>query len=492
MAEKQEAYTVSQAMSIVKGGLEKIRISVVGEVSEISDKPGYKAAYFTIRDKSAAMSCLMWRNKYAASGIVLKQGMLVELTGYFTCYAARGTMQFSVDKLQLAGEGMLRMQVAALARKLQAQGLMDESRKRKIPALPQRIALVTSPRGKAVHDVLRTLRKRYPLGEVFLYGVTVEGETAPQEMSEALQAACKAQPAYDVILLVRGGGSYESLMPFNDEGLARVIAACSIPVVTGIGHEPDNTIADMVADKRCSTPTAAAAAVVPSAEELEEKLKNAASLLSNAYVHRLEALNYRLERLSDRAIFKDENYLLAGYIQTLDMLEEQLKRALPNALLEDLQRIAILEQRLKLAIPNALNSDKQKLEQLSLRLSASMPQILSKQQQSLQMLKSKLQYCAPHILDSHSQHLQNLRTSLQQLIVERMNEASSSISLSAAKLEALSPIKTLARGYSITYSEDKNKVIDSVNDASCGQHVTVQLQDGQLGCSVVSIERQEI
>ena len=490
MAEKQQAYTVSQAMSIVKHDLENVRMSVVGEVSEFSDKPGYKAAYFTIRDKASSMSCLMWKNKYSASGITLKLGMLVELTGFFTCYPARGTMQFSVDKLQLAGEGYLRMQVAAIANKLQSLGLMDESRKKPIPALPQRIALITSPRGKAVHDVLRTLRKRYPLGEVFLYGVTVEGDTAAFEMSQALEVACSIDPAYDVILLVRGGGAYEALMPFNDENLAHVIANCPIPVVTGIGHEPDNTIADMVADRRCSTPTAAAAAVAPSKEEINLKIANTEESLIRAYKQRLDALSYRIQRLENRPIFQDHNYLLADLHQTLDLFEGRIKRALPNALLADIQRLQLLEYRLKTAIPNSIESDALKLKQLKQRLYACAPHMISPWQQNVEACESKLKYCGINILEAHKQDLSNLNASLQQHIDIRINEASSAFCVLAAKLEALSPVKTLARGYSITYSSD-NKVIDSVADASCGQNILVRVKDGQLGCSVTSIERQE-
>lgn len=466
----QDACSVTHAMSIAKEGLEQIHLTVVGEVSEFNDKPGYKAAYFTIRDESSSMSCLMWRNVYNASGISLKAGMLVEVTGKFSCYPARGTLQFSVSKLTMAGEGSLRLQVAALANKLRAQGLMDEERKRKTPALPQRIALVTSPRGKAVHDVLRTLRKRYPLGEIFLYGVTVEGETAPASMSEALYAACEVQPQYDVILLVRGGGSYESLMPFNDEGLARVIASCSIPVVTGIGHEPDNTIADMVADKRCSTPTAAAAAIAPAKEELAQKLNNASSILNKAYKQRLDALRFRLERLSDRQVFQDEYYLLGNLIQTIDILEQNLKRALPNTLLVAKQQLDLLEQQLAHAIPNSLSECSQILTQTTERLKNS----------------------AAHILDAPRKNVQEAQSSLQVLIENKLKFCENKMSLNAAKLEALSPIKTLARGYSITYAANENKVIDSVKNTSCGEQVSIRLRDGRLGCSVTSIERQKL
>ena len=261
--------------------------------------------------------------------------MMVQVTGNFSCYPAKGRMQFSVRKIQVAGEGSLRMRVAQLAQRLQREGLMDPARKRRTPALPKRIAVITSPRGKAIKDVMRTLRRRYPLGELMVFGVPVEGADAPRYMCEALAAAQAAVPAPDVILLVRGGGSYEDLMPFNDEALARAVAACSIPVVTGIGHEPDNSIADMVADRRCSTPTAAAEAIAPSVEELARKLGNATRALNSAFTQRMEGFEHRLARLADRPLWHDQNYLLGSWAQGLDLAQERLSRALPSLLRED-------------------------------------------------------------------------------------------------------------------------------------------------------------
>ncbi|HSK47955.1 MAG TPA: exodeoxyribonuclease VII large subunit, partial [Coriobacteriia bacterium] len=186
--------SVSEAMNLARQALEGVRVRVIGEVSEFNDKPGYKAAYFTVCDRSAAMSCLMWRDVYEASGVPLRCGMQVELTGYFSAYAAKGRMQFVVRRLEPAGEGRLRMQVAEIARRLELEGLMLPERKRSLPRYPERIAVVTSPRGKAVHDVIRTLRRRYPLAEVLVAGVAVEGELAPSAIIDGLHAAAAAKP----------------------------------------------------------------------------------------------------------------------------------------------------------------------------------------------------------------------------------------------------------------------------------------------------------
>ena len=439
----QEACTVSQAMDIAKRGLESIFLTVVGEISEFSDKPGYKAIYFTIRDDNCAMPCLMWRNVYSAAGVELAQGMMVQVTGNFSCYPAKGRMQFSVRKIQVAGEGSLRMRVAQLAHRLQREGLMDPARKRRTPALPKRIAVITSPRGKAIKDVMRTLRRRYPLGELMVFGVPVEGADAPRYMCEALAAAQAAVPAPDVILLVRGGGSYEDLMPFNDEALARAVAACSIPVVTGIGHEPDNSIADMVADRRCSTPTAAAEAIAPSVEELARKLGNATRALNSAFTQRMEGFEHRLARLADRPLWHDQNYLLGSWAQGLDLAQERLSRALPSLLREDASRLSLAELRLRQAIPNALAAQ--------------------------------------------GTQLQRLEHSLKGAGAGLTAEQGRQLALAAARLDALSPLKTLSRGYSIAYSGQGPGIVKSVQGVSPGSTITLRVEDGSLGCTVNSV-----
>ena len=198
-----EALSVSAAMALAKGALEGVTVRLVGEVSEVSNKPGYKAVYFTVKDKSAALPCMMWNNRYQAAGVSLSVGMLVELTGRFTLYAPKGRMNFDVFSVALAGEGNLRLQVANLASKLQAEGLMDAARKRALPQLPASIGLVTSPRGAAVHDVLRTLRRRFPLARVLVAGVPVEGAGAPAGIVEGMRSVCAA--GAEVVLVVRGG-----------------------------------------------------------------------------------------------------------------------------------------------------------------------------------------------------------------------------------------------------------------------------------------------
>lgn len=343
--EKEAPLSVSSALLLAKNSLESFTVTLIGEVSELNNKAGYKAVYFTVKDSKSSLPCMMWLNRYQSSGVDLKVGMLVELVGRFTLYAPKGRMNFDVFGLAIAGEGNLRLEVANLAKKLQAEGLMMPEKKKPLPVYPQSIGLVTSPRGAAVHDVLRTLRRRYPMARILLAGVPVEGEAAAENMIDALGLVEKA--GAELVLLVRGGGSFEDLMPFNDEALVRRIHAMTIPVVTGIGHEPDNSIADMVADFRASTPTAAAEAVSPSHEDLLRRLDNYGTKMSSSLTQQIERREIILERVASNQLFLDSNRLFANEFQMTDLAEERLYRAIPLNISRDRHRLERGAERLK-------------------------------------------------------------------------------------------------------------------------------------------------
>lgn len=323
-ASKRRALSVSAAIRLTKSLLQEHTLCIEGEVSELNNKPGYKAVYFTIKDEDASLPCLMWKNRFQASGVDLRIGVKVQVTGKFTIFAPKGRMNFDVSRLVLAGEGDLRARVAQLAEKLRKEGLMNPERKRALPELPSVIGLVTSPRGAAVHDVLRTLRRRYPLACIVFAGVPVEGAMAAQTLSQALMEV--AQSEAEVILLVRGGGSFEDLMPFNDEGLARTIASCPKPVVTGIGHEPDTSIADMVADVRASTPTGAAEAVSPHVDELRDLLASQAERLSSSLTNRIHRSVVYVDGIASRPLFKDPSTLYSAEMQTIDVFQGKMEQ----------------------------------------------------------------------------------------------------------------------------------------------------------------------
>jgi exodeoxyribonuclease VII large subunit len=414
------ALTVSEAMGMARRALESLTLRVVGEISEFTDRPGYKAIYFTLADGSAVMPCLIWRDAYEVSGVQLRSGMLVEVTGGMTVYAPKGRMQFQARTVTAAGEGFLRLQVAALARKLEGEGLFRPERKRSLPDYPQRIGLVTSPRGKAVHDVILTLRRRYPTAELVIAGVAVEGAGAADHIVEGLTAIAAA--GVEVVILARGGGSYEDLMPFNEERVARAVASCPVPVVTGIGHEPDTSIADMVADVRASTPTAAAETVAPSSEEVAARFRSAGDLLARGLRHAAQRTARRLAALETRPVLADPRTLLLAPAQRIDLAAAGLARALPLRVVRERERLTLVQREL----PRAASA------------------VTARQQERARLL--------------------------------------------AARLEDLSPLGILARGYAVCYDESGQRVVRSAGDVSAGDRVRVRLHQGVARCLVENVD----
>lgn len=436
-----DALSVSDALALAKGALETVRIRVIGEVSELTDRPGYKAIYFSLKDEGAVMPCIMWRDVYASCGTRIRDGQSVEVTGLFTAYVAKGRMQFQVRALSVAGEGVLRMQVAALARTLEIEGLMAPERKRRPPQFPRRIGLVTSPRGKAVHDVLRTLRRRYPLAEVVLAGVQVEGEGAVAELVRGIETVGR-EPGVDVVILGRGGGSYEDLMPFNSEALARAIVACPVPVVTGIGHEPDTSIADMVADVRASTPTAAAEAVAPDRADLTRRIVEQRRMLARTLERIVHAHGHRLGLVSHGPAFRDPTVLFAARLQTLDLLADSLDRVLPDR--------------------------------------------LSRQEDVLARARDALQRLGPRLLESPGFRLGHARVRALNLGRGLLVSFGHALSSGAERLEDLSPLGILRRGYAVCYDDD-DRIVRTASAVAVGAHVRVRVGEGELGCTVDTV-----
>lgn len=243
---------------------------VRGEISNIS-RPASGHLYFSLKDSQAALRCVMWRADAQRVSSPPREGEAVEVHGYISLYEAGGQLQLYVDTLRPAGEGARYLEFLRLKAALEQEGLFAAERKRPLPVWPQRIGLVTSPSGAALQDVLQVLERRYPLAEVVLAPSAVQGDEAPAEIVRALQRLNRrARP--DVILLVRGGGSVEDLWAFNDEGVVRAIAGSAAPVVTGVGHETDFTLADWAADVRAPTPSAAGELATPSQEALRQQL----------------------------------------------------------------------------------------------------------------------------------------------------------------------------------------------------------------------------
>lgn len=446
MAEKPLELSVSDAVGLAKNLVGNTPTLVVtGEVSGFRG-PNARSGhcYFSVKDDSCAMDVIVWRGTYQKLGFQLKDGLEVQLAGKFDVYTHTGRLSFIARSVQAAGEGLLRQQVAALARKLQAEGLMDDSRKRHIPRFCTRVAVVTSLSGSVIDDVKRTLRRRNPLVEIDEVGCQVQGPGAPATIIHALRIAAQAKP--DAILLVRGGGSFEDLMTFNDEALARAVAASPVPVITGIGHEPDTSICDMVSDRRTSTPTAAAESVAPALDEIVAAIDDRQRRLGSTMQAMLQARQQELDGQGSRAA----NALTARLSREkvlVDSLARHRCLTSPLSMLEErADQLNLTEQRLHDAIPVSLSRKESEVERAAMRLKGVGP-----------------------------------------LILRPFN---AELARDAAQLDALSPLKVLGRGYAIARTADGHVIADA-KDAQVGQGMSVLLRSGEVRATVNEVLPKE-
>jgi exodeoxyribonuclease VII large subunit len=306
---------------------------VTGEVSNFS-RPASGHLYFTLKDSNASLRCVMWRNAVLRQSYTPHDGDAIEVHGSISIYELGGQYQLYADLFRPAGEGALYQEFLRLKAMLEAEGLFDPERKRAIPARPKSIGIVTSPTGAALQDMLNTLRRRYPLVEVVLAPTQVQGEDAPPQIIAALQNLARlAHP--DVIIMARGGGSIEDLWAFNDEGVARAIVASPVPVITGVGHETDFTIADFVADLRAPTPTAAAELATPNQADLRLDLAELNDRVNRLFQAAANELRWAFRELQNRL----ERNSPINQIQTESQHVDELARRL-NAVTGHLLQLA--------------------------------------------------------------------------------------------------------------------------------------------------------
>ncbi|GMR17291.1 MAG: exodeoxyribonuclease VII large subunit [Gammaproteobacteria bacterium] len=444
----QSAITVSalnrQARALLDQGL--ARLWVEGEISNLA-RPASGHLYFSLKDDSAQLRCAWFRQRQRGPTIGLKNGDQVLAFGKVSIYEARGEYQLVVEQLQDAGEGELRRRFELLQKKLAQEGLFAMERKRPLPPLPRRIGVITSPSGAALHDILTVLERRFPAVPVIIYPSAVQGDAAPAELERALATAA-ARAECDVLIVGRGGGSLEDLWSFNEESVARAIADCPIPVVSAVGHEVDFTIADLVADVRAPTPTAAAELVVPDQAEWRRSYAAAAA--------RIAQLGRRM--LDDRA-------------QMLDWLGKRLTQSSPAAtVLRQSAWLANLRQVMSGAMRHDLSSRAHGLGQLRSRLLQQSPAIqVQRSMQTLSGLQDRLQNAARQSLGGLQHRAQ----------------------LAAAALNAVSPLATLQRGYAIVRDAETGAVVRDAANLHSGDRVQAQLARGSISATVVASHEAE-
>ncbi len=407
---------------------------VEGELGSVT-RPGSGHLYFTLKDARAQVKCAMFKPKSQWLKFVPREGLRVLARGRLTLYEARGDYQLVLDHMEEAGEGALRRAFEELKARLQAEGLFDAERKRPLPAHVRRLAVITSPTGAAVRDVLSVLARRFPMVEVELLPSLVQGETAAAQITSLLRRA-DASGRYDVILLARGG-SLEDLWAFNDEQLARSIAASNTPVVSAVGHETDFTLSDFAADVRAPTPSVAAELLVPDQRDLEVRLR------------RLHARLLQMQR-----------HALGQAMQRADRAALRLQAVSPQA------RLAMLRQRQQVAARRLhalwLQCQERRLARLrhaSAVLRAAHPQ------RRLGMLRDRLQVLGNRPQAAMARHLQRDALRLRGL---------------ARSLEAVSPLATVARGYSILTRAEDGALVRAAAQVQPGDVLHARVGDGAL------------
>lgn len=407
---------------------------IAGEISNLT-RASSGHWYFTLKDANAAVRCAMFRNRNQFLDWRPENGMQVEVRGQATVYEARGDFQLSVEAMRRAGLGALFEAFQKLKEKLDREGLFDPDRKRPLPAQPTRIGVVTSPRAAALRDVLTTLRRRWPMARVIVYPTLVQGSEAAGQIVRALATAGERAEC-DVLLLVRGGGSIEDLWPFNEERVARAIADSPIPVIAGIGHETDFTIADFAADVRAPTPTGAAQLATPDGEEWRRRVDHTGRGLRNEFRRRLDGLSQRLDGLTRRLRHPAER------------LEAQARH------------LDHLGKRLSLARDARLRQARQHCDRLAVRLSASAPRP-----------------------EAHRQRTTELQARLRFALRTLLNQRAASLATLSSQLRQLNPGAVLDRGYGIV-RDSRGRILRNSIEVERGETISVTLAQGSLDADV--------
>ncbi|PID41353.1 MAG: exodeoxyribonuclease VII large subunit [Proteobacteria bacterium] len=413
---------------------------VQGEISNFS-RPSSGHWYFTLKDEKAQIRCAMFRNKNLKVKSLPGEGDKLVISGRVSLYTGRGDYQLIVDTLQPAGRGNLHQAFEQLKKKLLKEGLFDEENKRQLPSFPKHIGIVTSPTGAAIRDIISVFGRRCPMIELTLFPAQVQGEDAAKTLVQAIRSANEV-PDLDALIVGRGGGSLEDLWPFNEESVARAIFASTIPIVSAVGHETDFTIADFVADSRAPTPSAAAEQLSPDQQELA---------------------------------------------QTIDNLEQRLEDALERYLLSKSRIIISLTERLK--PPETMLSEKLRhVQDLSRRLMSSLQQRLELHKNTVDSQLQTLRIYSPlHQIEAKQARVTHLHTRMANLTGRHLAGKNEQFAITLAKLNAMSPLHTLARGYSAVVDKE-NRIIKSLSQTEPGQSIKVFIEDGSIGAKVTELD----
>ena len=456
---------------------------VEGEVSNFrAAQSGH--LYFTLKDEKSQIRCVCFRDQVRGLKFRPEDGLHVTVRGSVSVYEPRGEYQIYVSHIEPVGLGALQLAFEQLKKTLAAEGLFDAERKKPLPALPRRIGIVSSPQGAAIRDILRVLRRRFPNLHVVLYPVKVQGEGAPEEIVRAIRHFNRAV-LVDVMIVARGGGSFEDLWAFNEEIVVRAIAASEIPIITGIGHETDTTIADFAADMRAPTPSAAAEIVVCTRAEFEKHISDCARQLAQRMRYLFLEKRHRLRDLAMHRAFRRPEDLVRRTRQRLDDMNAALAAGLRGRLDEARQRMKMASARMGLFdLRGRVGMLRVRVERRSGELSAALERAVTRKRRryaGVQVriasldLRARVSQLRRRLERDASEFTAHARRYL--VATRRKCEAAT------LRLEERSPFQLLERGYAIAYDAN-GRVLRSVEQVAGGDEIAVRLARGEIGATV--------
>jgi len=455
-------------------------VIVRGEVSNFrAHRSGH--LYFTLKDEEAALECVCFRSVAETLNFEIADGIQLVAAGRITVYEKQGRYQLVATHLRPDGLGALYLAFERLKEKLEGEGLFDVSRKRPLPAFPRCIGLVTSPTGAAVEDMKNILSRRYPLARVIVFPTLVQGEQAPESIVASL-AAANAHEDVDVIIVGRGGGSIEDLWAFNDERVARAIFASRKPVVSAVGHETDVTIADLVADLRAPTPSAAAELVVPDAGELLGRIEALARHARTALRERLRRARSELAEILARPPLRSPQIIVEQRAQRLDDAGAAAEAALRRLLERAAHRLRLAAVRLEAHRPHRLlERRREQLEALQRRAQLGLVRALDRCRSRLEVGAARLEANHPRRLVAHKrQAVASLARRAQLAIANGMAGHAARLGILLGRLQALNPRAVLGRGYSIVMRLPDEALVRSARQVAPPDPLRILLAEGEL------------
>lgn len=485
------AFTVSELTTYVKALLDRDEVlsqaSVRGEISNFA-APGSGHLYFSLKDEHSQLRCVCFRGDACRLGFEPEDGQRVLAHGNVTVYEPRGEYQLIVRAMRPDGAGELAEAIKRLRAKLEAEGLFEPSRKRPLPRFPRRIALVTSPTGAAVRDLITVISRRFPPAELTVVPTVVQGEAAPESIVGALSRATKLLDP-ELVIVGRGGGSLEDLWAFYDERVVRAVFACPVPIISAVGHETDLSLCDEVADARAPTPSAAGELAVPDASELRATVERLGERAEVALARRLEASASRLSGLCERPVIRRPRTMVETRYQRLDEAALRLVRGADVAVERVAGRLAAMTATLRTLDPR-VRRRLTALDRQHARIEGAGPRALTAVQRRMERLDSRLQAASarlaarPPAIDAHGERVETLRRRARTAVARSVERVGARLQSADSSLRALSPRRVIERGYALVWRDADQHPVHRVGQVTRGDGIHVSVTDGEIAARV--------